>query len=72
MLLLRHVSGDINGMSTLFQSPQKFQPVFSDLENQYNPAFASGYTSVPSAGQEPWFRGMETPLEYSCELGNVV
>lgn len=59
-------------MSTLFQSPQKFQPVFSDLEKQYNPAFVSGYTSVPSAGQEPWFRGMETPLEYSCELGNVV
>lgn len=59
-------------MSTLFQSLQKFQPVFSDLENQHNPAAVSGYTSMPSAGQEPWFRGIETPLEFSCELGNIV
>ena len=59
-------------MSTLFQNPQKFQPVIPDLENQHHPAAVSGYSSVPSAGQEPWFREIETPVESSCELGNVV
>lgn len=74
VLLLRHISGDINGTSILFlfQSPQKFHPVFPNLKNQHNLASVAGYTSMPSASQQPWFRGIETPVESSCELGNVV
>lgn len=72
MLLFGHISRNINGISTLLQSLQRFQPVFPDLESQHNSATVSGYTFVPSAGQEPWLRGIKMPLESSCKLCNVV
>lgn len=59
-------------MSTLFKNPQNFQSPFPGLEDQLHPASVSGYTSVPSAVQGPWFRWIKTPVESGCVWGNVV